>query len=645
MNLEEHLKKRALWYLLCVLFVFFAALSYFSEATSDSGDGIRHYLISRYSWKHPSLLLESWGKPFFTLCSSPFSQFGLWGMNIFNILCGLGSAFFAFRIAQLLKLRYALLVVLFILFTPIYFFTLNSGLTEPFFGFVLILSIYLIFEYRYLWAAIIVSFLPFVRTEGFMLLPLFFIILFYRKKYICIPLLAVGTILYSVVGYFYYHDILWIINQNPYNGSNRAFYGSGDIFTFVNGYKTIWGILLTVFLCAGLLAIIITVISTSRRNVVRESKLAEELVLIFGSFTVYFIAHSVMWWQGLANSLGLLRVLAAVIPCSALICLRGLNLLMRPVFRKKKLIEYIIILLILFGIIRCPFRQHYFPYKLDPQQALMKRAADWYNTSAYTSHKMYYIYPVFAHFTHIDPFDKMRVGELWSLQSDIDTYGINAMPDSTIIFWDSHFGPHECVLPLDSLMQSPHFHLIKAFKPEDNHTTLGGTPFEVYVFIRHRQPLKADTLGHEFFNFETAAPTLKNLETLVSDVAYSGSVSCCLSANNEFSVIVEKRVSEIPQGVLKFNINFSLWDKNNTPNEALTVISIEDNKGKSYFWTGIPFSTVDNHTPLAWRDVSLETILSIDEYPADALVKIYVWNRERKDFNIDDFEIVYMGFR
>lgn len=160
-------------FLLVALFTMFFLLSYFAEATYDGGDGIRHYLVSRYSWLHPELLVYSWGKPFFTVISSPFSQFGMFGMTVFNILCAIASSFFCFKIAQKLNLKYPFLAILFLCFTPIYFPTINSGLTEPFFGFILIFSIYLIFNKNFFWATLLISFLPFVRSEGYLIFPLF----------------------------------------------------------------------------------------------------------------------------------------------------------------------------------------------------------------------------------------------------------------------------------------------------------------------------------------------------------------------------------------------------------------------------------------------------------------------------------------
>jgi hypothetical protein len=83
-------KKTALL-LLSALAVFFAILTAYSEVTYDVGDGIRHFMVSKYSWQHSNLFMYSWGKPFFTLISSPFSQFGINGIYFFNILCGVLS--------------------------------------------------------------------------------------------------------------------------------------------------------------------------------------------------------------------------------------------------------------------------------------------------------------------------------------------------------------------------------------------------------------------------------------------------------------------------------------------------------------------------------------------------------------------------
>ena len=70
-----------------ILFYILLALSFItvvyiyitSDAPYDTGDGITHYLIARYSWDHPHQYLNMWGKPFFTLITSPVAQFRLKG--------------------------------------------------------------------------------------------------------------------------------------------------------------------------------------------------------------------------------------------------------------------------------------------------------------------------------------------------------------------------------------------------------------------------------------------------------------------------------------------------------------------------------------------------------------------------------------
>jgi len=55
-----------------------------SEGILESGDAISHYQLSRYSWKYPLHLLDHWGKPLFTLLSSPFAQLGFNGYLAFG---------------------------------------------------------------------------------------------------------------------------------------------------------------------------------------------------------------------------------------------------------------------------------------------------------------------------------------------------------------------------------------------------------------------------------------------------------------------------------------------------------------------------------------------------------------------------------
>ena len=191
------------WFLLIMVFILLIVLSFLSEGFYGGADNINHYFISRYSFRYPHLFLDTWGRPVFTIMSSPFSQFGFMGLKLFNVLLGCLSAFLAFLTARKIGIRQSWLAILFVIFTPMYFLMTLTGLTEIQFGFILILSVYLFFDEKYLASAIIISFLPLSRSEGIVLLPFLFIALLMKRKYYAVPFLATGFLLFSIVGYFF----------------------------------------------------------------------------------------------------------------------------------------------------------------------------------------------------------------------------------------------------------------------------------------------------------------------------------------------------------------------------------------------------------------------------------------------------------
>lgn len=634
--------KKIACFLLAACFILFFCLSFFAQSTYDAGDGIRHYLISRYCWKHPDLLLYSWGKPFFTLISTPFSQGGLLGINLFNILCGTASAFLAFKIARKLNLNYAVLAIPFLLFTPCYFPTLNSGLTEPFFGLILIFSIYLMFSERYIPAAVIISFLPFVRTEGILILPLFFIVLIYRKKILLSPFLVFGTFVYSVIGSFYYNDFFWVKNQNPYNGENKSFYGSGELTHFAANHNFIWGSALGLLFIAGLAAVIFKLFKSIKNKAVSDNKLPEEIILIYGSFIIYFAAHSIMWWKGLANSLGLLRVIAGVVPCSAIICLRGFNLLMIPAFKKKKYIEFAIVCITVVFIISAPFKHEYFPYKLSPEQEVITDASKWFKTSAFEKQKIYYQYPFFSYILDVDPYNREKSDDLWGLYPSIKKWGLNFIPDSTIVFWDAHFGPNESRIPLDIIMSDPNFQLIKTFTPHKEFTCLGGYNFNVNVFMKLKEPKELQELSNLFYDFEENR-NFKNSSTLIDKNSFSGKTSVLLDSASEYSAAVKIDLSNVPRNCTLIKFKAKILTVNNQPLNALVVFSIDDSSGENRHWDSKSINPITFNHLQNWKTFTAQFYLPIDLMTKSNFLSFYIWNKSRETFYLDDFEISYWG--
>lgn len=474
----------SLFYLLLAgFFIFLFFFAYGVHGISDSGDGVQHYIISRYSFAHPELLLDRWGKPVFTLISSPFSQFGLSGIVAFNILCGLVSSFGCYKIALKLNMPNAWTLPFFICFAPIYFGVMNSGLTEPAFSAFLVICIWLVLEKKYAAAAILASFLPYVRPEASFVLPFFILFFLVRRKLLVIPLLLTGTIIYSIIGYFYVDDIFWIINHDPYNAQNSTAYGSvhGELLHYIKKYDVHLGLPLTILFIAGCIAIIIRLakewkLVRTRKN--DSEHLSEEYILVYGCLFGVIAAHSIVWWKGIFPTLGLDRYMSVIIPLAGIVCLQGLNLLLLPL-KNYNLAARAILILVLACVTYAPFTSYFYPFKLSGEQALLKEAADWLETTPHIEEKIYYLHPFLVSVLDADPYDKNKVGDCWGIDRVKPEQFI---PQGSIILWDGHFGPNECNLPVATLMNSPHYKLLKVFRPKHAFSVLGGHPFEVYAF-------------------------------------------------------------------------------------------------------------------------------------------------------------------
>ncbi|MCB0786930.1 MAG: hypothetical protein KDC02_22320, partial [Flavobacteriales bacterium] len=140
------------------------------EGTGGSGDSEQHFLIARWAPVHPELYLDHWGKPLFTLLASPFAQLGFAGMKAFNALCMLGTLLMTMRLARRWELPHPVLAGLFLLACPGVWELTFSGLTEPLFALGLVTVVVLAEEDRWRPAALVAGLLPFVRSEGLLVL-------------------------------------------------------------------------------------------------------------------------------------------------------------------------------------------------------------------------------------------------------------------------------------------------------------------------------------------------------------------------------------------------------------------------------------------------------------------------------------------
>jgi hypothetical protein len=464
------------WTVSAVCFAVLMIYHFRSDGYSDIGDGILHYQISHYSWKHPELLLHHWGKPFFTFISSPFAQFGYAGIVFFNILCASATAFFSSRMLSVAGYKFGAVAGLIAVFSPLYFSVTLSGLTEPLFSLVLTLSVFLVMKRRQSWAAILVSFLPFVRTEGFLLLPLFGLVFLIRQNRKAIPLLAFGTLVYSLVGGIATGNFGWVITGNPYTG--EELYGHGEFFHFIKNNEAFLGTSGVVLFAAAFLLLIVRLVKYNKQHPLFN----EEVLLIFGSFIVYLLAHSIFWAYGLFGSYGLLRVMAAVTPLAAVVAAGTLDLLYSKINQRRVWIPVGLAMVVVVVNTIQTLNQSRVPFRIDNSQFAAYNAGKWLKEHTHEKNTLYTQHPFIVFLAGYDPFDLQHTRSLWDLEAEKNSGQLPVR--GSFIVWDSHFAALEGRTSIDSLKSNINYELVYHVKSEKaEYRTSGGDEWpEVYIF-------------------------------------------------------------------------------------------------------------------------------------------------------------------
>lgn len=458
-----------------------------SPGVEGGMDSYNHYLIARFSWIHPKeLLLDQWGKPLYNILASPFAQFGIMGVIVFNIILLIGTAWLAYFTTRKLHMNFAWLAFVFCLASPIWFDNTITGLTEPLNAFLLLLVVYLFVSKRIITASVIAGFLPFARSEGYVIIAVIgFYLLFVLKNYKGFGLLLVGSVVMNFMGWMVEGNPLWIYDTNPYikyqiesTIKKENICGSGELLHYVKALPYVMGKTRLYLFASGLLIILYRYVRKPREVVNQNA-----FFLFAGIYALYFVVHSLIWYKGAMGSCGYTRVLVVIEPLAALIMAMTaevvLTWLMKIIQGWKQQIVWLVVLLITGYTIYEPIKiyGHKYPIDISDEQKLFVEAADWYNQQDYDDRMKYFLYPYFNILTDIDPKDTDHFIEMWSFDH-------RYAPVGSIVIWDGHFGPNEGNVPLELLQNHLDFVKIKSFYPEKAFKTLNDYNFEIHVFER-----------------------------------------------------------------------------------------------------------------------------------------------------------------
>ncbi len=464
----QFIQAKALLLFHLIGFIFLAFLAIHTPSVGGDGDTIMHYFWANYALSEPAAFFNNWAKPFFTLFAAPSTLFGFTGIKIFNIFCGVSASYLASILARDFqwKLYWLMPLIAFggVSFAPYLF----SGLTEPFAALVLILGIRLLQlgqeknSYFY-WGFLLLSFLPYCRSEALVLLPLFALIGLYQKVYKATALLLFGTIFYSLSGSFFNDGNIFWLFDSPYK-SGASIYGKGSWLHYFSRLKVMLGLINYYLL---LLSIGFSLIFYSYQR----KLFSTSLLLIFAPAVLFFTAHTVVWALGIFASAGLERVLILTFPLYWLIIIHFLSFLSEYFGEFKKFFGVFLLLvlsLLSYKIHRLPNSIFYWDNAtlLRPQQKFEKEVICRYLNSRYPNlaeRKVISDLPFVALSLNINPLDPKQVSnwervtkELWS---DI--------PANSIFIWDSKTIPFYFQLDKEQVLDIPWLGLVKQFNFED----------------------------------------------------------------------------------------------------------------------------------------------------------------------------------
>lgn len=457
-------------YLLWALSLLIASVLWYLFLKSDGlrggMDSYNHYLIAKYSFKHPELLLDYWGKPVYNLIAAPFSQFGIGGVVVLNIICLISSAWLAYYTAIRLGLKQAWLAFVLCLFSPIFLDQTISGLTEPLNALLLMGCIYLFATERWHAGLLLAGFLPFARSEGFVILAvLIFYVVLVRRDLRSLLLVLVGSLLFNLIGWYIEGKPFWVITENPYikfqlSGDNVC--GSGPIWHYLRWSHVTFGLLTSILIVTGAFRILL--------RAIRDRAIHLDL-LVLAIFSAYFLAHTLIWALGMMGSCGYIRVMVVIAPLGVLIAVRGLEFI--PKFRWRSAVIALFLAFVLYEPYK--YYNYLYPVQITEEQQLYVEMYDWIKDTEYNDRSWMYMYPYLSMISNRDPSDSKEHIELWNTS-------LPYIEKGTVVIWDAHFGPNESRIPLESLLNSENYRLLRTFKPAKAILTLNNYEFEIYVF-------------------------------------------------------------------------------------------------------------------------------------------------------------------
>jgi len=299
-------------------------------------DSYLHYLASQ-GWIHSplnnfGLLISVWTKPLFTFVSGIVLKItveNIITIKLLNMAVWIGILYLIYLIGKEYKLSKETLFfsIFFSSFSFLAFRSSITSLTEPLFTLVVVAAYYLLLRKKFIVSSLLVSVSFLCRTEGIIFIIIWGIYFLINKKYRLLVVLPTFPLLWNLVGFLRYGDMLYVINTGYPLIST---YGKGDLPYYIIGLLKYEPIIFSLFIISLFLCI----------NRFVFMKLCVLSFLLF---------HIVIWDLGILGSAGILRYFVPIIPFMSILASRSLLRIVGylKIYKSKSLVSLLYLIIVI----------------------------------------------------------------------------------------------------------------------------------------------------------------------------------------------------------------------------------------------------------------------------------------------------------